>query len=234
MPASDRSRNDEKYACPLCRADAPVIEAKDKSYSRCARCGLIALLPGFRPGPETERARYLLHRNSPGDPGFLRFLGTFVDALLPHVPPGASVLDYGSGPDPVLAGLFEARGFAVTAWDPFFAPGDPAANAPYDLVIAHETAEHFFSPGDEFRRIASLVKPSGTVAVRTKLAPEGKEAFARWWYREDSTHVSFYTERSLPWVAAILGAGSFALAGGDTVIFRLGRADSATSLSTTR
>ncbi len=205
--------------CPLCKAPALAFDAGTRRYARCPNCGLVSLDPSQLPAPDAERERYLLHRNAPDDGGYLAYLGVFVEAVSPLLSPGIRVLDYGSGPEPVLARLFEARGSEVTLWDPFFAPSPPEARAPFDLAVAHESAEHFHDPRAEFARIRTLLAPGGKVAIRTRLVPDGNADFARWWYREDATHVSFYAERTLRFVATLLGARGYERKAEDIFVF---------------
>ena len=193
------------------------------------------MLPESRISPEKQKERYLKHNNTLQNKGYVDILRSFIEPVLDFCKKlGCSVgagsckdegdncetelmriLDYGSGPEPVLVELLEAyrkegvlfRDYGVQdceirGWDPFFAPETPFFEGGADLVMCLEVAEHFESPDDDFFKLASCVKNGGLLAIGTMLVPPGgEEAFKSWWYRSDATHVSFYTEKALHAVA---------------------------------
>ncbi|CAN5687177.1 class I SAM-dependent methyltransferase [soil metagenome] len=174
----------------------------ERVYLGCGVCGLVYLSPHQRLDAGSERARYEKHRNDPADPGYRAFLGQVVEPLVARLTPGATGLDFGCGPEPALAGMLAERGFPTRTHDPFFAP-DPEALAGadrYDFITCTETAEHLFEPGPEFERLARLIRPGGWLAVMTELVPHDVP-FASWYYARDPTHVVFYRETSLDWLA---------------------------------
>lgn len=134
-------------------------------------------------------ARYRLHENGPGHPGYARFLGQALLPALPHIAPGARGLDYGCGPSPVLGGLLSENNRHCENYDPLFHPPPPSGL--FDFVFATECFEHFFRPGREMARISRLLAPGGLLTVMTE--PWTTEtAFARWHYARDFTHVCFF------------------------------------------
>ena len=60
--------------------------------------------------------------------------------------------------------------------------------------------EHFHHPADEFRRLQGLLKPGGWLGVMTRFQTDDAR-FAQWHYRRDPTHVVFYRETTLRWLA---------------------------------
>jgi hypothetical protein len=207
-------------SCPLCGAVTTDIFGKgcDPAYARCRVCALVFLAPAARLGPEAELAHYRTHRNDPADPRYRAFLSRLIDPLLPHLRPGMSALDYGSGPGPAIRPMLAAHGIQVTDWDPFFAPDEAALRRTYDLVTCSETAEHFFEPGREFDRLDGLLNPGGWLGLMTE--PLTNEVdFATWWYRRDPTHVCFYGTRTFAWIADRF-AWDMEIAGRTVVLFR--------------
>jgi len=93
-----------------------------------------------------------------------------------------------------------SRGIKTDSWDPFFHPAPPRKGA-YDLVLSIEAAEHFSNPALEFRAIATALKNGGRAVLHTSIAPDNDDDFLQWWYKEDSTHVSFYSALSLRMLA---------------------------------
>jgi 2-polyprenyl-3-methyl-5-hydroxy-6-metoxy-1,4-benzoquinol methylase len=190
--------------CLLCGALAPrVATAARRPLHTCPVCGLTFVPAAGHVSMEDERARYLLHRNTREDAGYVRFLMTAVGALERRVPAatGPLVLDYGCGPTPVLVELLRERGYAAEGYDPFFAPRGADLTRAYEVVMATETAEHFRRPAAEFERIVRLVRPGGILIVLTALTDVVTD-FARWHYALDSTHVAFYSLKTFAWLAA--------------------------------
>ena len=67
--------------CLLCGAPAPFLAlAARRPLHACPVCGLIFVPVAAHLSPAAERARYLLHRNSREDAGYVRFLMTAVPA----------------------------------------------------------------------------------------------------------------------------------------------------------
>jgi SAM-dependent methyltransferase len=207
--------------CRLCGGEAPPFSARGLAYGDCPGCGTISLEAAALPSPAAEEARYRLHRNDPAEPGYRAFLEAFIErAFLPRAWPGAALLDFGSGPGAPLAALLRERGFRVDCHDPFFAPGEAWRDRTWDFILLHEVAEHFFEPGERFRELAGLLAPGGRLAIRTRFCPSSQEDFARWWYREDPTHVSFFRPRSFSWMAEAFGLALELLEEPDIVLLR--------------
>jgi pseudouridine kinase len=83
-------------------------------------------------------------------------------------------------------------------WDPFFAPHSQKKQVP--LVLCLEVAEHFEQPWDGFAGLADCCCVGGFVAVGTLPLPDSMiipDDFKKWWYKDDRTHVSFYTEKAM-------------------------------------
>ena len=173
-------------------------------YSFCGDCGFVGLARRFFPTREAEEARYRLHRNDPAEAGYRAFLGLFMEkALEPFLAPGAAVLDFGSGPVSALAALLAEKGWAASAYDPYFAPGRAWRRRSWEAIALHEVAEHLRQPGKTLSALSRLLAPGGVLAIRTRFAPENSDDFGSWWYRRDITHIGFYRPESfLIWRAA--------------------------------
>lgn len=192
--------------CPLCASpDArPFEEIRAARYFRCPVCLLTFLAPELRLDAEAELAHYGTHENDPADARYRAFLDRLAAPLAERVAPGAEGLDFGSGPEPVLAMMMEERGFRVRAYDPFFHPDDDALRRTYDFIACSETAEHFFAPAAEFARLDAMLRPGGWLGVMTGLLTEDA-AFTGWRYARDPTHVSFYRPETMRWIAQRFG-----------------------------
>lgn len=189
-------------ACPLCEARATwFVTADAKDYFRCAICGLRFVDPSARPAPDDEHAQYLHHENTVDDPRYRAFLSRLADPMLAALPPGSDGLDYGCGPGPALAAMLTEAGHRMALWDPFFAPDPELLERHYDFITCTEVAEHFHDPAAEFARLNAMLRPGGVLGVMTCFQTDD-DRFAAWHYRKDPTHVVFYREETLRWIAA--------------------------------
>ncbi len=204
--SAGRGRPGRPPACPVCRGRAvrPLLSVDGRDYWRCEACQARFLDPAQRPTRAAERDHYLRHDNDPDDPDYRRFLARLADPLLARLPAGAGGLDYGCGPGPALAAMLVEAGHEMALYDPFFRPDPVALRRRYDFIVCTETAEHFHRPAEEFDRLDALLKPGGWLAVMTCFQTEDAR-FAGWHYRRDPTHVVFYRETTLRYIAACRG-----------------------------
>lgn len=195
----------QKVCCPLCDTDQTSLFHQDKKrpYLRCHQCALVFIAPPFLPTRSTEIAEYKLHQNNVDDAGYLRFLSRLVDSLTPHVSDHSSVLDYGSGPCPALATLLVKAGYDVDCYDPIFGP-HMIKKRHYDVITATEVIEHFHYPKLEWLRWMSLLRDHGWLGIMTKRVIDA-ERFANWHYKNDPTHVCFFSEETFNWLGTKYG-----------------------------
>lgn len=189
-------------ACPLCGSEGstPFHAEASREYRLCPTCALIFVPAAMLPTREEEAERYAQHDNRRDDPRYVAFLRRLADPLRERLVPGARGLDFGSGPVPVLAELLTDAGHPTESYDPFFAPDAALLEGSYDFIACSEVAEHLHDPRAVFERFARMLRPGGTLGVMTRFY--GHEApFAEWWYRRDPTHVCFYREETMRWIA---------------------------------
>ena len=194
--------------CPLCAG--PVSERFDEKTARryrwCRRCDLVSVHPDDRVTRSSEIGRYLEHDNGHHQSGYVRMLSRFLDrAVKPWCGSGASLLDYGCGYSPVLSSIARGRGYSVRSWDPYFLPDNSALQASYDVIVACEVIEHIAEPGRALAAMRELLEPGGILAVRSSLHPDSWEAFFRFWYIRDRTHVSYFSEQTVRFAAEHFG-----------------------------
>lgn len=193
--------------CPLCSGSATLlcIDAQNqKHYSHCARCDLRFLHPVDRLTFHEEKAQYDHHNNDVNDPRYQKFVSPVCEAISRIFHPGASGLDYGAGPGPVLTKMLRESGYAVNLYDPIYWPETSVLKKTYDFIVASEVAEHFHNPLVEFQRFYGLLKNGGALVLMTLLVNE-KTEFESWFYRKDPTHVVFYSEKALIWIKEKIG-----------------------------
>lgn len=208
--------------CPICGFRGVArVETPRALFHRCGRCLFVFRDPAQRPTEDEAVRRYALHRNSPDDAGYVSFLSSIVDKAVAAAGPGVRrVVDWGSGPVAVGSRLLAARGFSVDSWDPHFnAAREPDTDA-YDLALCVEVAEHFFDPAADFSALAARLRPGGVLALHTHFVPAEDGVFKSWWYKEDPTHVSFYSPAALERLARVSGLAVLAFESDRLAFFR--------------
>ncbi|MNK07384.1 bifunctional 3-demethylubiquinone-9 3-methyltransferase/ 2-octaprenyl-6-hydroxy phenol methylase [compost metagenome] len=195
--------------CLLCQSShtAPFkVEKKpERSYFHCAECDLIFMNPAERLTAEQEKARYD-HHNTEDLQGYQAFLAPLVKDVVDYTeqahmePHKVHVLDYGCGPTAFLSALFEHKNMQVTNYDLFYRPDQDSLRRNYNVVTSTEVWEHFYNPREEISKLARMVKSGGWLAVMTS-SHKGEAAFHDWHYRRDTTHVVFYSEKTMNWIA---------------------------------
>ena len=188
-------------SCPLCHEDAAFFfEDERRPYHQCGQCELIFVPAEHLPTREEEKAQYDLHENNPEDSGYRRFLGRLADPLLEKLPPGSVGLDFGCGPGPTLSLMLEEAGHRVALFDPIYHPNPGALEGQYDFVTATEVFEHLHHPRRDLEVLWNCLRPGGWLGVMTKRA-RTREAFSKWHYIKDPTHVGFWSGNTFRWLA---------------------------------
>ena len=206
--------------CPLCGGPDAADFWRDsrRVYLRCSCCALVFVPPAFYLSAEQEKAEYDLHQNEIDDPGYRRFLGRLAGPLLERLPAGASGLDFGCGPGPALAAILREAGCRVALYDVFYQLDRAALERRYDFICATEVVEHLHAPGEVLAELWRQLLPGGYLGIMTKLV-RNREAFASWHYKNDPTHVCFFSESTWHWWAGIMGA-ELEFFGADVILLR--------------
>ena len=184
--------------CLLCHKDSNPFELD--TYL-CSECGLVFKNPETFNSDEKDFERYSTHNNNSSDQGYLDFLGKFVNPLKLFVPESFNALDFGCGPGPTLSLLLEKIGGVTFNYDPLFYP-DAQLLIPeyYDVVVSTEVVEHFKTPRHDWQTLIDLVKNNGIIAIMTLFySPEID--YKKWWYKNDHTHIVFYQQKTLEFLA---------------------------------
>ncbi len=193
--------------CPLCAGEAIVPFHRDRRrpYLRCGDCALVFVPASSYLDRQAERAEYDLHRNRVDDPAYRAFLSRLALPLAARLATGARGLDFGCGPAPALASMLREGGYEVRLYDSFYQPDAAALLGQYDFICATEVVEHLHRPGPELARLWSLLRPGGWLGIMTKLVRD-PAAFASWHYKNDPTHVCFFSRQTWQWWAREQGA----------------------------
>lgn len=201
-------------SCLLCRSGNVRNFYKDKHqyFLKCADCSTIFRDPKNFISRKAEFERYLTHNNDINDKGYQNFVAPIVSAVNTDFHSDAVGLDFGAGTGPVIAKLLTASGYKIELYDPFFHPDNKVLNDRYDFIVCCEVIEHFHDPIKEFHLLKSLLKPDGKLYCMTD-PYDDKRTFSDWYYKDDPTHVLFYTEENLEYIRASIGFSEMRLDG---------------------
>ena len=145
-----------------------------------------------------------MHINNVEDSGFQKSVKPLVQQVLDNFTKENKGLDYGCGNGPVITHLLSKKGFDIALYDPFYNPNVSVLERHYDFIICNEVMEHFYHPQDEFKILYHLLKPNGKLICGTQLYTSDID-FDTWFYKNDPTHVFFYTEMCLNWICSNIG-----------------------------
>lgn len=208
--------------CPLCLSadNQPYFSDSKRSYRQCLRCQLVFVPAEFYLTAAEEKAEYDLHENSADDLGYRRFLSRAAKPVLNRVGANAIGLDFGSGPEPVLQSMLQEAGLKVSVYDIFYAPDESVFNTTYDFITATEVVEHLHEPVKVLEQLWQCLAAHGVLVVMTKRVID-VNAFSRWHYKNDPTHVCFFSDATFSWLAAKWQA-ELEYVDKDVVVFRKG------------
>lgn len=188
--------------CPLCRTHTNrwYFEDDKRSYKRCDCCNLVFVPAAYHVSSEREKAEYDLHQNNPQDPGYRRFLSRLMTPMAAKVPSPANGLDFGCGPGPTLSLMFAEAGYSMEIYDKFYANDQRVLCRRYDFITCTEVVEHLSHPGQTLAALYALLNAGGWLGIMTKLAQD-QAAFAKWHYKNDVTHIAFFSRDTFSWLA---------------------------------
>lgn len=191
----------------MCQTTQATLFYTDKrrSYYQCGCCQLVFVPSQYWLSAKSEKQEYDKHINTPEDTGYRTFLNRIFTPVLARLPAKAKGLDFGCGPGPTLSVMFEEQGAQVSLFDKFYYPDDAVLAKQYDFVTATEVWEHLSDPRLDLELLWQCVKPGGVLGVMTKLVRDA-EAFKGWHYKNDPTHIIFFSLATLRYLEKKWGA----------------------------
>ena len=70
----------------------------------------------------------------------------------------------------------------------------------YDFITASEVVEHLRQPRAELEKLWRQLNHNGVLGLMTKLVSD-QAAFANWHYKNDRTHICFFSTTTFGWLA---------------------------------
>lgn len=222
----------EHISCPLCGTENSkgFFQDKRRNYMHCQACDLVFVPSRQFLSAEAEKKRYDLHQNSPQDPGYRQFLHRLFISLQRCLAPGSRGLDFGSGPAPTLSTMFEEAGHSMVLFDAWYDAVPAVLEEQYDFITATEVLEHLREPKKELERLWDCLKPGGWFGIMTNLGVE-QSTFSSWYYKNDLTHVCFFSKATFLWLANRWNA-DLEFPDSDVVLVRKKPASSSLSVAT--
>jgi SAM-dependent methyltransferase len=186
--------------CSLCQSNTEFFHTfHEKDYYRCNTCFGVQMDPAFYLSKEEEEARYRTHHNDVEDLNYQKFVSPIVKGVKAKYEPSKFGLDFGAGTGPVITKLLEDDGYTVKLYDPFFWNDESLLQLKYDFIVSCEVIEHFYQPKKEFEMLYNMLKPGGTLYLKTDLYDDHTD-FESWYYKNDPTHVFFYHVKTFNWI----------------------------------
>ncbi|MEE4246062.1 MAG: class I SAM-dependent methyltransferase [Kangiellaceae bacterium] len=191
--------------CPLCQSSQTQHYWQDKrrDYRQCQQCQLVYVPEAFHLSASDEKAEYDKHENSLDDDGYLTFLSRVTDPLIKlYAERGqqAKGLDFGCGPAPALAQHMSQAGHNMAIYDLYYFPDQIVLNETYDFITCTEVIEHLAAPMEFLTWATGHLAEDGIIAIMTKRVRD-LDSFKHWHYKNDPTHICFYSEATFEWIA---------------------------------
>nr|WP_216628443.1 class I SAM-dependent methyltransferase [Pseudoalteromonas caenipelagi] len=175
---------------------------KFRHYWQCNQCGLVFVDESERLTPQQEKAIYDSHENDLFDLGYRRFLSRVSEPLLERLKKPSNGLDFGCGPGPLLAQMLTEAGHRMALYDLYYANQPEVLTGQYDFITCTEVIEHIAQPQTVLTQLFSLLKPGAPLVLMTKLVID-KARFSAWHYKNDLTHIAFFSRKTFAYVAKI-------------------------------
>lgn len=186
----------EKEICRLCGNE--TIPFLENDFFQCKTCNGISRKSTSLPDVNKEKKRYDYHQNSPDD-GYEKFIFPLLNYVLKNISPEKTGLDFGCGLNSVISKILSENNFNIKKYDPFFENHPEILNEKFDFIIAIEVVEHFHQPKNEFKILKEILSENGELLIMTHLYDPTID-FEKWYYKNDFTHVFFYTQETFEWI----------------------------------
>lgn len=199
--------------CRICDTQSAIFFGDSRTFYKCPVCGLI-FTDEFAGGEEAEKHYKGQWTNADADfwrgqvDGLLGVIGRYRNRV-------GKVLDFGSGSGDITK-EFQARGIDATPLEPMIHGylKDQSYRHKFDVVVGVEVIEHLPNLLEELKVIDRFLSDDGIMIFTTILtntfieSANAADVFKAWWYKDDRTHVSFFSNQSIAKLAEICGYGA--------------------------
>ncbi len=185
--------------CPLCQNSASFFYEDTQNYYKCQNCHGIFVDEEQLPNEKSEKERYELHDDNTEDAGYRKFVSPITSNIEKDFSKEAQGLDFGAGTSQIITKVMQEKSYKISSYDPYFHPCEELLKKKYDYIASCEVIEHFYHPAKEFTLLKSLLKRNAKLYLMTDIYDEQVE-FSSWYYKNDPTHVFFYTKKTFEWI----------------------------------
>ncbi|WP_319370976.1 class I SAM-dependent methyltransferase [uncultured Ilyobacter sp.] len=210
--------------CHLCNGETEEFIVKNKKfehkYYRCNSCSFIFVEEDALLKSSEELERYKMHNNSIEDPLYREYFYNFIDYAFENLGEVQNILDYGSGPEPVLASVLREKGYTVDIYDKYFSSEKVHQDREYDVVCTTEVVEHIYYPMEVLKELTECLKKGGYLIIMTNFHRDSWEHFRNWWYIQDPTHTVFYSLKTFKFIAEELNLKIMKNNGKNIIVFK--------------
>ncbi|WP_461642831.1 class I SAM-dependent methyltransferase [Labilibaculum euxinus] len=194
-----------QYQCPLCKNNAKLFyKTENRIHYQCNTCFGIFADANSRPGQDVEKKHYQQHNNDIDDKGYQKFVSPITNSVRRDFTANHKGLDFGAGTGPVISKVLTDHGFSIAPYDPYFHNYPELLEEQYDYIASCEVIEHFYNPHKEFSFLKKMLKPQGKLYCMTHLYNKNID-FAKWYYKNDPTHVFIYQKQTFEWIRKEFG-----------------------------
>ncbi|WP_434638103.1 class I SAM-dependent methyltransferase [Sulfurimonas sp. NW7] len=193
-----------KKICPLCQNSAGLLYEENQRYFACKVCHGIFVDETDLPDAQSEKERYELHDDNTEDAGYRKFVSPITANIEKDFSKKAKGLDFGAGTSQIITKVMQEKGYDISPYDPYFHPNKALLENKYDYIASCEVIEHFYRPAKEFTLLKSMLKEKAKLYLMTDMYDERVE-FSSWYYKNDPTHVFFYTKKTFEWIEKKFG-----------------------------
>jgi len=194
--------------CKICNSITKTInyEKYNWEFFHCEHCEFIFKNPLNYIDETNELKQYKNHNNTMESIGYVEMFEKFINVTFkPYIKDIKTVLEFGSGPGPVLAELLKRQDLKVDIYDKFFSPEKVYKDKKYDLITSTEVIEHISNPLEIFHFFASHIRKNGYLALMTQFHTNDANEFKKWWYKNDPTHICFFRPHTFQVLASMSG-----------------------------
>lgn len=191
--------------CPLCHTTSTLYcDYQSRWYYECSNCKGVFLHPEQYMDYENEEKHYRFHNNDVEDLGYQNFVSPITNQIQVDYTETHQGLDFGAGTGSAIGKVLGDMNYEITAYDPYFHPFPELLSKKYDYIACCEVVEHFHHPDQEFELLQKLLLPNGKLYIMTHLL-DPEVDFAKWYYKNDHTHVFMYRKETMEWIARTFG-----------------------------
>ncbi len=189
--------------CRVCNLDAEVvINAKNgRFYHRCTNCDYIFLDEEFYLDAEDEKKHYDNHHNTLESVGYVKMFEKLIDEFVNPLKPIKNALDFGCGEGGVLATLLQRDGIECDKYDLYYFNDESYKSKKYDLILSTEVFEHLLNPLEILEELLLHLNKDGYLLFMTSFHPQDDEAFLKWYYIQDTTHIGFFSVKTFEYLS---------------------------------